>query len=189
MNCKFNSRLCKDYVVYEYPSIRIIKSDGNMIPYMDKLNATTIISFIYGMTGFFHLFFSVSGIPAPVAPPVDLLEYLPPSSISETIKDSSHITLLFVWRSTDNNTQGVEVMRHLAWIFLVHPSVRFYQTPLSADLPSPITKVLTMAYPQYLVSTSVPFYVGDFPWESATIRGGSECEPGRARRKASGCAE
>ena len=51
VNCQLNKRLCSDYVVYEYPSIRIVKPGGDMLPYMDKLNATTIISFVYGMTG------------------------------------------------------------------------------------------------------------------------------------------
>lgn len=51
VNCQFNTRLCTDYVVYEYPSVRIVKPGGLMIPYMDKLDATTIISFVYGMTG------------------------------------------------------------------------------------------------------------------------------------------
>ena len=95
--------------------------------------------------------FLLSGIGSPVAPPVDLLEYVPPASIPDKIKDKGHISVIYLWRDGDDNTQGVEIMRHLAWIFLVDPLVQFYQTPLSSDLPRPIQDAMSATFPQYLV--------------------------------------
>lgn len=81
------------------------------------------------------------------------------------------------------------MMRHLAWNFLVDPTVRFYQTPFSSDLPEAISKVLSTTFPQYLVRLRWAFDVGGFPRKGPTLRLGSERQSGGAGGTAAGRAE
>ena len=61
-----------------------------------------------------------------VAPEVDLITPISYMQFPEYLQDYEHVNVVMLWRNTDDNTEGVNIMRHMAEIFLIHPQVQFF---------------------------------------------------------------
>lgn len=75
-----------------------------------------------------------------VAVPVELVTPIFSNQLQSLLADHTQINVLLVWRKTDSNEHGVEMMKHLAYLYLVDPSIHFHYLLYSPSvLPASIT--------------------------------------------------
>ena len=70
---------------------------------------------------------------------MELVTPIATSQFFTLLEDHTQTSVVLVWRQTDSNTEAVEIMKHLAYLYLVDPSIQFhyllYSEPsLSASL-------------------------------------------------------
>lgn len=141
VDCVKEKSYCRESLIIGYPSVRLVTSDGKMRYFQGRNTPEKIV-------GFISFFLNTS---VPIAPPVELVNYIAPSAVADALKSSSQTLLILVWRPTEDATRAMEIARHIAWIFLVTPSVRVCQTPLDDALPSGVRAALGDSFPQFVI--------------------------------------
>lgn len=74
-----------------------------------------------------------------VAVPVELVTPIAPNQFLTLLEDQTQTNVLLIWRATDSNDRAVEMIKHLAYLYLVDPSVNFHYLLYSPTLSAALT--------------------------------------------------
>ena len=103
-----------------------------------------------------------------VAPEVDLITPISYVQFPQYLQDYEHVNVILLWRDTDDNTEGVNVMRHLADIFLVQPHVQFFYLQYQiGGIPSALKYFRIEHFPTVAVLFRGEVYM--YSWETEKV--------------------
>ena len=103
-----------------------------------------------------------------VAPEIDLITPISYVQFPHYLHDYKHVNVVMLWRDTDDNTEGVNIMRHLADIFLVQPQVQFFYLQYQiGGVPSALKYFRIENFPTVAVLFRGEVYM--YSWETERV--------------------